>query len=102
MELIQTSTYECLLFAVKEFNDDECSLRASALTFYSLLAIVPLLAFAFGIAKGFGIEALLEQEILERLQGHEAVMSYSISFARNLLKDVKGGVIAGIGIVALL
>jgi len=35
-----------LLLAVRGFNDDRCQLRASALTFYSLLSVVALVAMA--------------------------------------------------------
>ena len=43
-----------LFLTVHGFSHDKCPLRASALTFYSLLSIVPVAAMAFGIAKGFG------------------------------------------------
>ena len=39
---------------IKRFMQDDLNLRASALTFYSLLSIAPVLALGFGIAKGFG------------------------------------------------
>lgn len=39
------------LLAVKGFYEDKCQMRASALTFYSLLSVVPILAMAFGIAR---------------------------------------------------
>ena len=42
-----------ILLALRGFDEDKCQLRASALTFYSLLSIVPIFAMAFGIAKGF-------------------------------------------------
>ena len=34
--------------SVRGFLEDHCSLRASALTFYSILSIVPLMALFFG------------------------------------------------------
>jgi membrane protein len=42
-----------LLLAIRGFGQDQCPLRASALTFYSILSIVPLVAMAFGISKCF-------------------------------------------------
>ena len=56
-----------LVLAVQKYYDDNCALRASALTFYSLLSMVPLAAMAFGVAKGFGLEKLLEAQVLARL-----------------------------------
>ncbi|MDT8272036.1 MAG: YhjD/YihY/BrkB family envelope integrity protein, partial [Desulfomonilia bacterium] len=74
-----------ILIAAREFVDDRCSLRASALTLYSLLAIVPVFALVFAIAKGFGFQKLLEQRIVEQFAGQEQVIVWVIEFARNLL-----------------
>jgi membrane protein len=52
-----------MILAVRGYQADQCSLRASALTFYSLLAIVPVLAMAFGIAKGFGMQEHLKERL---------------------------------------
>jgi len=48
---------------VAGYIDDDCSSRASALTYYSLLSIVPVVAVVFGIGKGFGFEKNIEQEL---------------------------------------
>lgn len=90
-----------IVLAFREFDKDKCSLRASALTFYSLISIVPAAALAFGIAKGFGMQKLLERELIERMKGQEDVVNYVITFANSMLEEAKGGIIAGIGIIAL-
>lgn len=87
--------------AWKGFDEDKCQLRASALTFYSLLSMVPVVAMAFGIAKGFGFEKLLEKLILERLQGQEEIATQIIGFADRFLQNTRGGLIAGIGVAVL-
>ena len=83
------------------FKDDKLQLRASALTFFTLLSIVPVLAMAFGIAKGFGLDKELENQILENFSGQEEVLTTSLEFAANLLENTKGGLIAGIGLAFL-
>lgn len=90
-----------ILLAIRGFGEDKCQLRASALTYYSLMSIVPVAAMAFGIAKGFGFEKLLEEKILGGLPGQEEVAQQIIGFARSFLENSRGGLIAGIGIVAL-
>ena len=55
--------------AIRGFNQDRCPLRASALTFYTLLSLVPILAMVFGIAKGFGFEDDVRTFILSRARG---------------------------------
>ena len=49
---------------VRGFFRDEIVFRASALTYITVLSLVPLLAFSFSVAKGFGFyETLVEQTI---------------------------------------
>lgn len=76
-------------------------LRAASLTFYSLLSIVPLLAMIFGVAKGFGLEKVMERALLTRVHGQEEVFTLMIGFARNLLQSTQGSVIAGVGVIVL-
>jgi membrane protein len=87
--------------AVTEFLGDQCMLRASALTFYTLLSVVPVLAVIFGIAKGFGLEKLLEKELMEQMAGQQEAFERMMTFARNMLENTRGGVIAGVGIVVM-
>jgi membrane protein len=92
---------QILLLTVQGYVRDNCALRASALTFYSLLSIVPVVALAFGIAKGFGLEQRLESQLYQRLAGQEEVVAKIIAFARSLLENTQGGLIAGIGVLLL-
>ena len=74
-----------LLLAGRVFTDDRCQLRASALTYYSLLSVVPLVAMAFGVSKGFGIEKRLERQLLEALPNQREVAVRIIDYARSFL-----------------
>lgn len=87
--------------ALREFVADQATLRASALTFYSLLSIMPLFAVLFGIAKGFGLEKTLEKRLVEQLAGQEEVLERILGFAQNLLENARGGVIAGVGVLVM-
>lgn len=91
--------YNIVLFRIQS---DLCFLRASSLTFQSILSIVPLLAVMFGIAKGFGIEKVLENILRREFHDQQQIISYYIDFGYTLLTQAKGGLIAGIGVVALL
>jgi membrane protein len=91
-----------LILTIRGFKKTKCPLSASALTFYSVLSIVPVVAMAFGIAKGFGFQNLLEKQLLEKFQAQEEVMNRVVAFAHTLLENTKGGVIAGIGVIFLL
>lgn len=95
------TTLRALVLTLKAFKEKECSPKASALTFYTLLSIVPVIAMIFGIAKGFGFETILERQLLENLQGQEEVIKRIIEFAHALIENTKGGLIAGIGVILL-
>jgi membrane protein len=90
-----------LILSIRGFDEDKCQLRASALTFYSLISIVPVFAMAFGIAKGFGFEKVLEEQLRDKLAGHEDILANVIDFSHSLLANTQGGLIAGIGLVML-
>ncbi|MFO8085420.1 MAG: YihY/virulence factor BrkB family protein [Desulfobacterales bacterium] len=83
------------------FQKDNCILRASALTFYTFLSIVPVLAMAFGVSKGFGFEPILERVLMEHFLMQQESMGRIVTFAQDLLEKTKGGVIAGIGLAVL-
>ena len=99
---IPIKIYRCLILAVRGFKEENTALRASALTFYSLLSIVPVMAMAFGIAKGFGFEKLLEKELLNGLTGQQEIAFKIIDFSKKLLSETRGGVMATLGIILLI
>jgi len=93
-----------ILLASRGFIRDHCQKTASVLTYYSLLNVVPVVAVAFAIAKGFGLGNLIEKQILEMAEkaNWEAdITNQIITFSHKLLEQAKGGVIAGIGVVLL-
>ena len=85
----------------KIFRENQSYSQALALSYYTLLSIVPILAVAFGIAKGFGFDQLLETQILELFYQQHQVAQKIISFARLTLENAHGSLIAGAGIILL-
>ena len=90
----------CIL-SVRGLVEDKCPLRASALTFYTTLSVVPVCAMLFGIAKGFGFQKGLQRQLMERLEGQGEVVNRIIDYSNALLDNTKGGMMAGIGILVL-
>lgn len=95
-------TIRISILAIKGFIRDNCSSQASALTFLSILSVVPVIAMAFGISKGFGLEKALQEQLAKSFVGHEDVMNQVFAYAQNMLDSTKGGLIAGIGLIVLL
>ena len=90
-----------IVLAARGFLNDRVQLRASALTFYSLLSIIPVAAIAFAIAKGFGLDQNLVQVLTKELKGQPEVLNWILTQANNALLETRGGPIAGIGIIIL-
>ncbi len=90
-----------IYIAIRDFIRDDGSVRASALTYYTILTIVPVLAMAFGIAQGFGFEENLERQILSQFRGQEEIIQQIFTFVSATLERTRGGLIAGVGVVLL-
>ncbi len=90
-----------ILLSIRKFVEDKCLLRASALTFYSLLSIGPVAALGLGIAKGFGFDELLEKQLFIKFPGQEEILIQIINYAGKLLENTKGSMIAGFGVAVL-
>ena len=90
-----------ILLSIRGFIEDKCALKASALTFFSLLSIVPLVAAIFGIAKGFGLQNILENQLIGKFPEQESVMSQIVEFSKAMLENTNGGLIAGISVFIL-
>ena len=57
-----------IVLAVKGFRESKVNLRASALTFYTILSVVPVIAMIFAISKGFGIQDVMKEKIFNFFQ----------------------------------
>jgi len=93
-----------VILAGRGFIENGGQKKASVLTYYSLLNMVPIVAVIFGIAKGFGFDKLVQKQILEMAQKgnwQSDVTNQIIGFSHSLLENVKGGLIAGVGVVLL-
>ena len=74
----------------------------AALTFYTLISIVPVLALVFAVVKGFGLAESLIQNLYSLLPQMPEVIDYVVEFANNTLARTSGGVVAAISLVTLL
>jgi membrane protein len=85
--------------AVAGFNENRCPLLASALTYTTLLSLVPLLALMFATLKGFGVQNRLEPILIEKLSaGSEQVVRQIIGYIDKT--DVKA--LGAVGLASLL
>jgi membrane protein len=90
-----------IYLAAKGFSNHKVQLRASALTFYSVLSVVPIAAIAYAIAKGFGLDQNLKQLIIEKFQSEQMVLNWLLQNATNAIEKTRGGYMAGVGVIIL-
>jgi membrane protein len=94
-----------VILASQGFLRHHCQKTAAVLTYYSLLNIVPVVAVAFAISKGFGLEKVIEKQILQmadKANWQADITAQILGFSQKLLDQAKGGIIAGVGVVLLL
>lgn len=87
---------------ISRFTQDRIVNKASALTYSTLLAIVPILAILFAIARGFGLDNLLESQIISGFGGPTQATETILLFVDSYLSQAKSGVFIGVGIIMLL
>lgn len=90
-----------LYVSFRKFFKNDHTLQATALTYYTLFAVVPILALLFGIAKGFSLDDKLKSIIAERFAEQQSIVQWMYKFADTTLRNADGGIIAGIGILVL-
>ncbi len=88
--------------AIKGFNEDKCLIKATALTFYTLFSIVPILAIVFAIGKALGYDEVLKQNLTGSGVDSSTVLNQAFIYADRMLENAKGSLIAGLGILLLL
>lgn len=93
--------FRLLKITILSYINDDCYFKAASLSFYTLSSIVPMFAVAFGIAKGFGLEEFLENQIMNSFYQQREVFAYILKFAKAMIANTKGNVIAGVGVAVL-
>lgn len=97
--------YQCLrilISSIQGFINDKSFDKASTLTFYFLLSLVPLVAIGFGIAQELGFEENFREQIKTQFQNQPQVAEKLIEFSQSTLKQTRGGIIASFGFVVLV
>lgn len=91
-----------LNLSVRSFLDRDLQSQAAAMTFKTLLAIVPALALLFAIGKGFGFQSMLKSQLFSYFPAQTTALEKAITFVDSYLEMSNEGLFVGIGIVFLL
>jgi membrane protein len=85
----------------KSFRANELNLKASLITFYSLISLVPILTIIFAIAKGFGFDEFLQKQLLQTFHEQKDVIATALKFSYAIIEHIKNQAIVGFGIFFL-
>ncbi len=94
--------YKTVVVTVKKTIKDGCMDQSSALSYYTALAIVPVLAMVFGFAGGFGFENAVQTVIAPVATSDMPFWNHLLEFAQNFLQKTNSGIIGGTGLIILL
>ncbi len=93
--------YKLIYYMVRGLVSHGTLVRSAALTYYTLMSLVPIIAVAFAIVKGFGLNERLVSSLYALFPQNPEVIDYLVSFAENALARTQGGVVAAVALVTL-
>lgn len=102
MRFLLYSVLKKLLLAIEFTTTKRITSAAAALTYSTLLAIVPIFAVVFGIARGFGYNKYIEEWFRESFSSQPQVSEIIIGFVNSYLVHTKSGLFLGIGLLFML
>ena len=91
-----------LVIVVESITKNNLMSYASALTYSSILAAVPVLAIVFAVARGFGFGSVIEDRLRDSLQVSPQITDTVLQFVDSYLEHTHSGVFIGAGIIFLL
>lgn len=91
-----------ILYTAQGVQHHNTVVRSAALTFFTLMSLVPILALAFGVIKGFGLEGALEEYLFERYSENSDTIREVLGFVNNVLVRTSGGIVAVSGLAVLV
>lgn len=87
---------------VRTFMSADLQSKACAMTYRTLLAVVPALALLFAIGRGFGFQNFLEKQLYSYFPSQTKALEMAFSFVDSCLAQASEGLFVGVGIVFLL
>ncbi len=93
--------YKLVFYTARGLLEHGTIIRSAALTFYTLMSLVPILAVVFAVVKGFGLADGLVQSLYSLFPQSPELIDYVVAFAEKALARTQGGVVAVVALVML-
>ena len=91
-----------IILSARGVTKDNLFIKAAALSFYTILALVPILALVIAIGRGFGFQQAVVDWLSKALSAQAEMIPYIIQFVERYLERAQGGVFLGVGFAVLL
>lgn len=88
--------------SVQSFLSRDIQSQACAMTYRTMLAVVPALALLLAIGRGFGFQNVLQNELMAIFPAQQTAIAYMLNFVYSYLSEASKGVFVGVGIVFLV
>ena len=100
--LLSVRAVKIVNLSIRSFLDRDLQIRAGSLTYNTVLAVVPALAMLFAIARGFGFQNLMQNELFRYFPSQRQALETALTYVDNYLAQASQGIFIGIGLVFLL
>lgn len=88
--------------SLRAFFNGDIQTKACALTYRTMLAVVPALALLVAIGRGFGLQDVLERELIDNFGSQREILIKAFDFVDGYLSQSSEGIFVGVGIAMLL
>lgn len=95
-------TMRTILLVIRGFGDKRLGDKAKSLTYSLIFTIIPILAMVLAVAKGFGVQDIIERQLNASFLGGTNIVPVIMEMVERYLDTAQGGVFIGVGILILL
>jgi membrane protein len=93
---------QTVILVARGFKNQALVVRANSLSFALLFAFIPMLALIYAIARGFGFEEMVSQQLAGSFLAEANVAPVLLEWVERYLETARGGLFVGIGLVVLI
>lgn len=97
----KVNTIKILNLSVRSFLNGDLQTKSCAMTYRTLLAVVPIIALLLALGRGFGLQDVIMQQLIQHFPSQARLLEMSFGFVESYLKQASGGIFVGVGIIFL-
>lgn len=101
-DILKVNVVKTLNLTVRTFFSADLQTKACAMTYRTMLAVVPALALLFAIGRGFGFQNIVQTQLFNLVPSQRQALEVAIGFVDKALAQASEGIFVGVGLVFLL